>query len=218
MSILTQVFFQSLDLLLLARGPCLATQGCHFLGAHSQKVIVVLTDFVAGVSCKQTGRSHNAGRRVTSATVPRVHLAVILGAAVVTMSVLPWTPSPSLSGSEPIGKYSFSQSERCFMKRINSMRHHRGKRGLNHDKQLGYVARRHPRGMAKNGSIYHDSNLGSTVTRWRRLAQNVGVGGGCKSLFKAFKSSSAHRRNILGPWRHMGVGVERRGGGGEDVP
>ena len=151
-------------------------------------------------------------RPFRGATVPRVHLAVILGVAVVTMSVLPSTPSPSLSGSEPIGKYSFSKSERCFMKKINSMRHRNGKRGLNRDKQLGYVARRHARGMAKNRSIYHDNNLGSTVTRWRRLGQNVGVGGGCKSLFKAFKNSSGHRRNILGPYRHMGVGVERRGG------
>ena len=66
--------------------------------------------------------------------------------------------------------------------------------------------------MARNRTIFHDGDLGNTVTRWRRLGQNVGMGGGCKSLFKAFKSSSIHRSNILGAWRHMGVGMDRRGG------
>lgn len=147
------------------------------------------------------------------APVPRVHLAVILGAvAVVTLSVLPSTPRPSLSESEPIGSYSFSRGERCFMRRINQMRDRNGKHRLNRDKQLGYVARRHARAMARNRTIFHDGDLGSTVTRWRRLGQNVGMGGGCKSLFRAFKSSSGHRSNILGAWRHMGVGMDRRGG------
>ena len=151
-------------------------------------------------------------RPFRGAPAPRIHLAVILMVAVATLSVLPSTPSPSLSESEPIGTYSFSKGERCFMRKINNMRHRRGKRALNRDKQLGYVARRHARAMARNRSIFHDGDLGSTVTRWRRLGQNVGVGGGCKSLFKAFKSSSGHRANILGAWRHMGVGIDRRGG------
>src|SRR5918996_926872 len=37
-------------------------------------------------------------------------------------------------------------------------------------------------------------------------------GGGCKSLFRAFKRSSGHRANILGTWKHVGVGLDRRGG------
>lgn len=152
-------------------------------------------------------------RLFRGAPVPRVQLAVVLGAAaVVTLSVLPSMPRASLSESEPVGNYSFTKGERCFLRKINGLRNRNGKRRLNADKQLGYVARRHARGMAKNGSIYHDGDLGRTVTRWRRLGQNVGVGGGCKSLFKAFKNSSLHRSNILGSWRHMGVGVDRRGG------
>jgi len=152
-------------------------------------------------------------RLFRGAPVPRFHLALILGvAAAVTLSMLPSTPKASLAESEPIRKYSFSKGERCFLRKINGMRHRNGKRRLDADKQLGYVARRHARGMARKGTIYHDGDLGQTVTRWRRLGQNVGMGGGCKSLFKAFKSSSAHRQNILGKWKHMGVGLDRRRG------
>jgi len=152
-------------------------------------------------------------RLLRGVPVPRFQLALILGSAVVVaLSLLPATPKASLWESEPIGKYSFTKSERCFLRKINNLRHRNGRHRLDYDKQLGYVARRHARGMSKNGSIYHDGDLGSTVTRWRRLGQNVGVGGGCKSLFKAFKNSSAHRSNILGKWKYMGVGLDRRGG------
>ncbi|CAN5528103.1 hypothetical protein BH20ACT23_BH20ACT23_14150 [soil metagenome] len=152
-------------------------------------------------------------RLFRGAPVPRVQLAAVLGVVtIVTLSTLPSTPRDSLTESEPVRNYSFSKGERCFLKKINGLRHRKGKRRLDPDKQLGYVARRHARGMARNGSIYHDGDLGSTVTRWRRLGQNVGRGGGCKSLFRAFKNSGGHRANILGTWKHVGVGLDRRGG------
>ncbi len=152
-------------------------------------------------------------RLFRGAPVPRMQLAAVLGVVtIMTLSALPSTPRASLTESEPVKNYSFSKGERCFIKKINNLRHRKGKRRLDLDKQLGYVARRHARGMARNGSIYHDGDLGSTVTRWRRLGQNVGRGGGCKSVFRAFKNSSGHRANILGTWKHLGVGFDRRGG------
>lgn len=136
-----------------------------------------------------------------------------LSAFLVLALVLVAAPSGQvLREAEPVARYSFSKPERCFLKRINSMRRRHGKRALNWDKQLGYVARRHARSMASNGSIYHHGNLGRRVTRWNRLGQNVGRGSNCRVLFRAFKHSSGHRSNLLGRWRHMGVGVERRGG------
>jgi hypothetical protein len=50
LSILSEVFLQPVDLVVLARGSGSATQGCYFLGARSQKVVIVSSDFVAGVS------------------------------------------------------------------------------------------------------------------------------------------------------------------------
>ncbi len=98
------------------------------------------------------------------------------------------------------------------MRRINRVRARHGRRRLQWDKQLGYVARRHARVMAANRAVYHDSNMGSEITRWRALAQNTGGGRGCKRVSRAFMRSTSHRANVLGRWRHLGVGVERRGG------
>jgi uncharacterized protein YkwD len=110
------------------------------------------------------------------------------------------------------GGWSFSRKEACFMRKINRARRSRGRHSLNWDRQAGYVARRHARTMASHGYVFHDANLGQVITRWRRLGQNSGKGSGCRGLFWAFMRSSAHRSNILGRWRHMGVGVDRAGG------
>lgn len=109
-------------------------------------------------------------------------------------------------------RWSFDRTEKCLMRKINRTRQRHGKNGLGFDKQIGVVARRHAKGMANNYSVYHDGNMGSEITRWKSLAQNTGAGGGCKALHRSFMRSYRHRHNILGRWRHVGVGTERRGG------
>ena len=121
----------------------------------------------------------------------------------------------STTDSEASGRrrYSFRRVERCMMKKINKRRIGHGKRKLDWDRQLGYVARKHAVRMARAGTIFHDGRLGSRITRWRRLGDNVGYSrDGCKKLFRAFWSSSPHRHNILGHWRFVGVGSKRRHG------
>lgn len=108
--------------------------------------------------------------------------------------------------------WGFNDSEKCFMNKINRRRQNNGKGKLRVDKQLGYVARRHARTMARSGSMFHDADIGSKVTRWRTIAQNTGKGPACTKMFKMFWRSSAHRANMLGPYRFVGVGVEKRGG------
>jgi hypothetical protein len=110
------------------------------------------------------------------------------------------------------GGWDFGRRERCFMRKINRARHSHGRRRLDWDKQVGYVARQHARSMGNRGYVFHDPDLGQVITRWRSLGQNSGKGSGCRSLFRAFMRSSKHRSNILGRWRHMGVGVDRAGG------
>ena len=115
-------------------------------------------------------------------------------------------PSKAASG------YEYKEKERCFMRKINKARkrHELGK--LDRDKQLGYVGRKHAKSMARSNDIWHDSNLGNKVTRWRRLGDNVGMGGGCKKVFKAFMDSKAHKDNILGKWRHFAAGTKCKNG------
>ena len=108
--------------------------------------------------------------------------------------------------------WGFTDAETCLMKHINWIRKRKGLRALTWDRQLGYVARRHARGMASTGAVYHDNNMGQEITRWRRLGQNTGRAGGCKKAFWAFMHSGSHRANILGSWKHVAVGAERRHG------
>lgn len=133
-------------------------------------------------------------------------VALSLLLAVVSVVVSPQ------EGRARSGGFSFKGVEKCFMRRINNARDRSGLSDLNRDRQLGYVARRHARKIARDRSIYHDLKLGRRVTRWRALGQNTGRGGSCKGLFRAFMDSSVHRSNILGPWRYIGVGVKKRNG------
>lgn len=98
------------------------------------------------------------------------------------------------------------------MENINRIRASHGKRRLNWDKQLGYVARLHARRMAERTAVWHDKELARRVTRWRRVGQNTGRGDDCSQLLRAFWRSPGHRENILGRWRFVGAGTEWRNG------
>ena len=138
-------------------------------------------------------------------------LIVALLAACLVLSGMPGTNSSGASGGR--SRYYFKRVERCMMKKINKRRVGHGLPKLDWDRQLGYVARRHSARMARAGTIFHDNALGSKITRWRSLGQNVGMAhDGCKKLFRAFWESSPHRSNIMGRWRFVGVGSKRRNG------
>ena len=109
-------------------------------------------------------------------------------------------------------RWGFNRTERCIMNKINRMRRKHGRSALKWDKQVGVVARRHAKSMAANYSVFHDYNMDNEITNWKSLAQNSGSAGSCKRAFWAFMRSSAHKSNMLGRWRHMGVGVDKRNG------
>ncbi|MDQ3982187.1 MAG: CAP domain-containing protein [Actinomycetota bacterium] len=121
--------------------------------------------------------------------------------------------APDLLGGGKGGgsKYRYRASEKCFMRKVNRVRAAHDQRRLRWDKQLGYVARRHARVLANHGGVWHDQNLGHRVTRWRTLGQNTGAGGKCRRLFRSFMDSAPHRANILGRWRFIGAGTQRKG-------
>jgi len=136
---------------------------------------------------------------------------VILLVAAVALTLLQTFAGPDAHSRRR--SFGFKHAERCVMKRINRRRARQGLHKLRWDKQLAYVARRHAKAMARaGGGIWHDSNLGQRVTRWRALGQNTGRGRRCRSLVKAFWRSSGHRANILGRWRYQGVGIKWRRG------
>ena len=66
--------------------------------------------------------------------------------------------------------------------------------------------------MADRSTLEHNPNLvrdvEAYVTReWTRIGENVGYGGRPGSIQDAFMASSAHRRNVLGQFNRVGVGV-----------
>jgi uncharacterized protein YkwD len=87
-----------------------------------------------------------------------------------------------------------------------------GLRRFETDKQLAYVARRHAIRMSGTGGLYHDPDINWKVTHWKRLGQNTGRGGSCRSLTRSFLNSPEHRQHILGRFRFVGIGTERHRG------
>ena len=118
---------------------------------------------------------------------------------------------PSFRGADSSSSYRFKRGENCMMRRINNIRARHGLRRFQADKQLAYVARRHANTIASAGGVWHD-DVANKVTRWRRIGQNTGRGNSCRSLTRAFMNSPSHRAHILGRFRYMGLGTQKRGG------
>ena len=104
---------------------------------------------------------------------------------------------------------ALSSTESCFVAAIARERSSAGRRSLTVKSDLASIARRHSERMARDGRIYHSSNLGGGVSgSWTRIGENVGRGPACSSIHRAFMNSSSHRAIILGrDFNQVGVGV-----------
>lgn len=101
-------------------------------------------------------------------------------------------------------------SERAMRTLINRSRDAAGVRRLQFRTRLIRNARTHSQRMARAGSIFHNSSLGSQLdyTGWHVLGENVGVGATMRSLHNAFMNSPPHRANNLdSEYTEIGVGV-----------
>ncbi|MDQ1443959.1 MAG: hypothetical protein QOI20_423, partial [Acidimicrobiaceae bacterium] len=92
---------------------------------------------------------------------------------------------------------------------INSVRAGHGLGALGSSGGLDGLAASHTRAMISRNSLFHTSNLGSSVSsvysNWTRVGENVGVGSSLESVQSAFMNSSAHRANILGAYTVVGT-------------
>jgi len=103
-----------------------------------------------------------------------------------------------------------STEESQFTSLANSERSSRGLRSYSVASDLVAVARRHAQRMAAAGKIWHNPNLGSEVSGWQAVGENVGMGGSASSIHQAFMNSAAHRANILdGDFTQVGMGTAR---------
>jgi hypothetical protein len=83
-----------------------------------------------------------------------------------------------------------------------------GLRALATANDLQTLAQSRANEQARNGALQHTTNLGSKVTGWKRLGENVGRGPNLRDIETAFMASPSHRENILEPdFTQFGVGV-----------
>ncbi|MDQ3945384.1 MAG: CAP domain-containing protein, partial [Actinomycetota bacterium] len=78
---------------------------------------------------------------------------------------------------------------------------------------LQSFAQRRAEEMARANKLWHSSNLGTQVSNWQRVGENVGRGRSMRDIQTAFMNSASHRENILHPsFSQIGVGAASDGG------
>ena len=102
--------------------------------------------------------------------------------------------------------------EATFVAKINELRASKGIAPLQVNANLVAKARAWSAGMAAAGKIWH-STLSEGVTEdWRKLGENVGMGGSVDGLHTAFVNSPKHYENLVDPaFSHVGIGIVMSG-------
>jgi hypothetical protein len=78
---------------------------------------------------------------------------------------------------------------------------------------LQSFAQRRAEEMARANKLWHTSNLGTQITNWQRVGENVGRGPSLRDIQTAFMNSPSHRENILHrAFTQIGTGVASDGG------
>jgi hypothetical protein len=101
-----------------------------------------------------------------------------------------------------------SGSESVFIEGVHRARAEAGVGAIRISADLAEIARRHSVEMASRGRLYHNANLGSEVSGWQAIAENVGDGPNAQWINDQFRQSSPHRSHMVDPrWVDMGIGV-----------
>ena len=112
------------------------------------------------------------------------------------------------------GTASAAAGEGDFASRANAARAAAGRSAYAVKSDLTTVARRHAARMAAKGAIWHNPNLGSEVSGWKNVGENVGMGTDVAPIHNAFMKSTSHRANILDKgFTEVGMGTARDSNG-----
>ncbi|MGZ4208718.1 MAG: CAP domain-containing protein [Actinomycetota bacterium] len=119
------------------------------------------------------------------------------------------------SPASAAGRFRATHSEKQMVRLINQARAHAHRSALHYSPGLARLARAHSALMARQGTIFHTSNLANKLRsyRWSLAGENVGMGPTIDALHLAFMASTPHRHNNLDKRFHrFGVGVVWRNG------
>lgn len=123
--------------------------------------------------------------------------AIVVALALLATLVAPISPASADSGLEA-----------DFVARVNQERAAKSLPALKVASDMTSAARAHSAVMRDADKLHHNPGLGSSVGGWRKIGENVGVGGTVGAIHNALMDSDGHRRNILDPeWTDIGIGV-----------
>lgn len=102
--------------------------------------------------------------------------------------------------------------EAAFVAKINDLRVSKGLAPLQVNGNLTAKARSWSAGMAAAGKIWHSTLSDGVTEDWRKLGENVGMGGSVDGLYTAFVNSPRHYENLVDPaFEYIGVGIVMSG-------
>jgi hypothetical protein len=104
--------------------------------------------------------------------------------------------------ADPVG------DESAFVAKINELRTDKGLSPLSVNQNLVAKARSWAAGMAAAGRIWHSTLSDGITEDWKKLGENVGMGGSVKGLHDAFVASQHHYENLVDPaFGQVGIGI-----------
>jgi hypothetical protein len=102
--------------------------------------------------------------------------------------------------------------EASFVAKINELRGSKGLAPLQVNANLAAKARAWSTGMAAAGRIWHSTLSDGITEDWRKLGENVGMGGSVDGLHRAFVNSPHHYENLVDPaFGFVGIGIVMNG-------
>lgn len=102
--------------------------------------------------------------------------------------------------------------EAAFVVKINQLRASKGLPALQVHENLVAKARAWAAGMAGAGKIWHSTLSDGITADWKKLGENVGMGGSVDGLHAAFVASPGHYANLVDPsFGHVGIGIVMSG-------
>ena len=103
---------------------------------------------------------------------------------------------------------STATDEAAFVAKINELRASKGLGPLQVNANLAAKARAWSAGMAAANRIWHSTLSDGVTEDWKKLGENVGMGGSVDGLHRAFVNSPHHYENLVDPaFGQVGVGI-----------
>src|SRR5688500_8256233 len=114
----------------------------------------------------------------------------------------------AIGGPLAVSRAEASETAADLTAMTNADRARVGLRPLATANDLQSLAQSRATEMARSGRLAHTSNLGTKVSGWKRLGENVGRGPNLRDIQTALMASPSHRQNIVDPgFTQLGVGV-----------